>query len=66
MGEYTYTLCVLHIPPLALVCPMTPPLPSIEMWAGNDLEQNMHVLTVLVLIMSADAFILWICILTEP
>lgn len=44
-----YVLYMFDILPLVFVCQINPPLPSIKMWAGNDPEQNIHVLIVLVL-----------------
>lgn len=71
MGESDgriFTLYILDVPPLALVCQINHSLPFAkhEDVGGNYPEQNMYVLIVLASIMSAEAFILWICILTEP
>lgn len=52
MGESDgrmYVLCMFDIPPLVFVCQIIPHLPSIKMWAGNNPEQNIHVLIVLAL-----------------
>lgn len=52
MGESDgrmYVLCMFDIPPLVFVCQIIPHLPSIKMWAGNNPEQNIHVLIVFVL-----------------
>lgn len=44
-----YIWCMFDILPLVFVCPIIPHLPRIKMWAGNNPEQNIHVLTVFVL-----------------
>lgn len=42
-------LCIFDTPLLVFVCQITFPLPSIEMWAENDPEHNIHALIVLLL-----------------
>lgn len=34
-----YVLYMFDILPLVFVCQITPPLPSIKMWAGNDPDE---------------------------